>query len=230
MTATRATDVMRLPSTRHAARATPPRRILLLALLPIGDTLFITPTIRALRERYPRTRITALAHESDAPVLRCVPELDKVVVLPVGRDGAGLGAVARTLRHLRAQRFDVAIDFTTPAYKWVSFVCGIPIRTYMKFEPLWWIVPRDRTRWRSTHATRHYYDCARELDLPPWEEEADRASPDRPDGGAVSHVPYLQLPDAERRAAHLFLHRHGVTPEPGSGLSRGGPAGAGPLI
>jgi lipopolysaccharide heptosyltransferase II len=192
-----------------AVNARPIGRILLLALLPIGDTLLTTPTIRALRERYPQVRITALAHARAAPVLHCVPEVDEVVVLPIGRDWAGFGPLVRTLRSLRAKRFDVAINFTTPAYKWVSIVCGVPLRTYMKFEPLWWLLPRDRTRWRSTHATRHYYDCARELDLPPWE--------------TVSQRPYLVLPDAERGAAHLFLCRHGVAPTPG-------PAGAGPLI
>src|SRR5919202_1389215 len=184
-----------------AVNAHPIGRILLLALLPIGDTLLTTPTIRALRERYPRVRITALAHASAAPVLHCVPEVDEVVVLPFGRDWAGFGPLVRTLRSLRARRFDVAITFTTPAYKWVSVVCRVPLRTYMKFEPLWWLVPRDGTRWRSTHATRHYYDCSRELDLPPWE--------------TVSHRPYLVLPDAERSAAHLFLRRHGAAKEQG---------------
>src|ERR671936_864793 len=90
------------------------RRILLLALLPIGDTLFTTPTIRALRERYPRARLTALAHASAAPVLRCVPELDEVAVLPVGRDWAGCGPLVRTLRSVRARRFEVVSDFTSP--------------------------------------------------------------------------------------------------------------------
>src|SRR5437588_3669617 len=192
-----------------AVNARPIGRILLLALLPIGDTLLTTPTIRALRERYPQVRITALAHARAAPVLQCVPELDEVVVLPIGRDWAGFGPLMRTLRSLRAKRFDVAINFTTPAYKWVSVVCGVPLRTYMKFEPLWWLVPRDRTHWRSTHATRQYYNCARELGLSPWE--------------TVSHRPYLVLPDAERGAAHLFLRRHGAAPTPG-------PARAGPLI
>ena len=192
-----------------AVNARPIGRILLLALLPIGDTLLTTPTIRALRERYPRARLGALAHASAAPVLHCVPELDEVVVLPIGRDWAGFGPLMRTLRSLRAKRFDVAINFTTPAYKWVSVVCGVPLRTYMKFEPLWWLVPRDRTHWRSTHATRQYYNCARELGLSPWE--------------TVSHRPYLVLPDAERGAAQLFLRRHGLAPKPG-------PARAGPLI
>src|SRR5215467_2979453 len=110
----------RLYFLRWGARPATYQRILVFLLLPIGDTLFITPTIRALRKRYPQARLTALAHVSAAPVLRCVPDLDEVVVLP-----APAGPLARTLGYLRAQRFDVAIDFTSPAYKWVSIVCGI---------------------------------------------------------------------------------------------------------
>src|SRR5437016_6350824 len=114
---------MRLLNAGHIGRAPPPRRILLLALLPIGDTLFITPTIRSLRERYPRTRITALVHASAAPILRSVQGVDEAVVLPFGPDWTGAGALVRTLRYLRSHLFDVASDLPTPAYKSVCFAC-----------------------------------------------------------------------------------------------------------
>ena len=39
---------------RWGARPAEYRRIPIFLLLPIGDTLFTTPTIRALRRRYPR--------------------------------------------------------------------------------------------------------------------------------------------------------------------------------
>ncbi len=181
----------------------PAPRILLLALLPLGDTLFTTPTIGALRERYPAARLTALVHASSAPLLRCVPALDDVVVLPFRADWAGAAPLATTLRRLRARRYDAAIDFTTPAYKWISVVAGIPVRTYMKFDPLWWLIPSAHQQWRATHATRHYYDCARELDLPPWD--------------TIDQRPRLQLPAAARRDARLFIEA----------ASRGG---AGPLV
>jgi len=177
----------------------PAPRILLLALLPLGDTLFTTPTIRALRERYPAARLTALVHVSSAPLLRCVPALDDVVVLPFRADWAG----AAPLRRLRARHYDAAIDFTTPAYKWVSFVAGIPVRTYMKFDPLWWLIPSAHRQWRATHATRHYYDCARELDLPSWE--------------TVDQRPRLQLPASARHDARLFIEA-------------ASPQGTGPLV
>ncbi len=112
-------------------------RILLLSLLPIGDTLFTLPTVEAMRARYPAAHLAALVHSQTAPLMRCVPAVDEVVVLPVGQDYDGAGRLLRTLRHLRSERFDVAVDFTSPAYKWVSLACGIGLRTYMKFDRLW---------------------------------------------------------------------------------------------
>jgi ADP-heptose:LPS heptosyltransferase len=90
----------------------------------------------------------------------------------------------------------VAIDFTSPIYKWISFVSDIPKRTYMKFDPLWWLVPARHARWRGTHIAQHYFACARELDLPPWD--------------AVRHVPWIELPDTAREEARRLLRRSGI--------------------
>lgn len=166
-------------------------RILLLSLLPIGDTIFTIPAIRALRARYPAAHITALVHATTAPLYRCIPDVDDAVVLPFRDDWQGVRPFARTLQALRACRFDVSVDFTTPAYKWVNFYCTIPTRRYMRFEPLWWIIPRDRARWRATHACRHMYDCAHDLGLPPWDE--------------VDHAPRLSVPESARAEAHALL-------------------------
>lgn len=181
-----------------------PERVLLLALLPIGDTIFAAPTIYALRARYPQARITALAHVSNAPILRCIPAIDEVLVLPPSGWGFGLLRMASMLWSIRARHFHVAVSFTSPWYKWMSLLSGSPVRTYMKFDPLWWLLPAPHARWRSTHATRHYYDCARELDLLPWDQ--------------VDRVPRLLVPPAERQAARAWLWRRGIAP------------GAGPLV
>ena len=173
-----------------------PHRILLLALLPIGDSLFATPTIRALRERYPRAEITALVHASTASLMRSVPGVDNVRILPTNGDWRGVRHLIRFLRHLRAHHFDVAIDFTSPAYKWISIVAGIPVRTYMKFDRLWWLIPGRHSAWRQTHATQHYYNCARELGLPPWNE--------------VDHRISLAVSPGARDKAERYLHSHQV--------------------
>lgn len=176
-------------------RVAPPRRILLLALLPIGDTLFITPTLRALRTRYPEARLVALAYASNAPLLRGLPALDEVLVLPAWRRGQGGPALVGLLARLRRVRFDACVDFTSPFFKWIPLLASIPRRTYMKFDRGWWLVPGRHRRWRATHATEHYYNCARELGPPPW--------------GAVDHTPSVALPPEARRAADAFLSAHG---------------------
>jgi ADP-heptose:LPS heptosyltransferase len=153
----------------------------------------------------------ALTGSGAAPLWRCMRAVDEVIVLPVGRDWAGWREFVRTLLDVRARRFDVAIDFTSPAYKWVSFIGGIPRRTYMKFDRLWWLLPRRHDRWRATHATEHYYHCARELDLPDWE--------------GIDHAPRLELPHSAHISAAAFLRR--VNAQRGRLLVGMHPGGAG---
>ncbi|MGH2411445.1 MAG: glycosyltransferase family 9 protein [Chloroflexota bacterium] len=173
-----------------------PSRILLYAFLPIGDALFTLPTIQALRDRYQGAEIVALTHGASAAIFRCVPAIDEVQELPPPPAWRRAGAPVDELRRLRGQRFDVAVDFTSPAYKWISLVCGIPSRLYMKFDPLWWLLPGRHQRWRAMHAAAHYYDCARELDLPPWTE--------------VSHTPRLRLPAGAHQQARSWLGRRSL--------------------
>ena len=60
-------ETARLPwlPANWAYRLFPPRhveRILLNLMLTIGDTLFVMPTIHALRQRFPAAHIAARAH------------------------------------------------------------------------------------------------------------------------------------------------------------------------
>ncbi|MDB5074071.1 MAG: glycosyl transferase family protein [Chloroflexi bacterium] len=180
-------------SQTRARQSLPVQRILLLGLLPLGDTLFALPTIQALRARYPQAHITMLARLATAPLLRHVPSLDSVAVFPAPGNRIALPDV---VSRLRQRRFDVAVNFTSPAYSWIGWACGIRKRTEMKFDPLWWLMPGDHARWRSMHAAQHYYECADELDLPPWVN--------------VSHVPHIALSARAHEAAKSFLAGHGV--------------------
>ena len=183
-------------TTSSAAAMDETPRILLLAPMPIGDTLFCSPTIRTLRATYPDARITAVAHSATASLLRNMPGVNDVLILPTGKDWGGPLALVMFLRRLRAARFDISVDFSSPAYKWISLLAGVPVRTYMKFDRFWWFVPGRHVKWRRTHAAEHYYDSARELALPHWSE--------------VSHVPHISLPVSARKEARRFLSDHGL--------------------
>ena len=181
---------------RIGSRMENAKRILLLAPMPIGDTIFCAPTIRAIREANPAARIYALAHSNTAELIQSVFGVDEVIVLPVGRDWQGLTVLLSLLKRLRTMRFDVAIDFSSPAYKWITLLAGIPKRAYMKFDHFWWFLPGNHARWRRTHAAEHYYDCAREIGLPPWRE--------------IRHTVKLRLPRSARREADRCLAAHAL--------------------
>jgi ADP-heptose:LPS heptosyltransferase len=56
--------------------------ILLIRLRMIGDVIFTTPAIRALRRRYPDARISYLVEDAAAPVVQGNPHLDDVLRHP----------------------------------------------------------------------------------------------------------------------------------------------------
>jgi len=96
-----------------------PRRILLVRLSAIGDIVFASPLIDALRGRYPDAHIAWLVQPESRSLLSTHPGLDEVIVWPRG-DWSRLWRERRYLalwrslrafrRKLRARRFDLAID------------------------------------------------------------------------------------------------------------------------
>ena len=187
-----------------------PSRFLLLVLLPIGDTICILPTVTALRNRYPHVQITALAYRAAAPLLRCVPEIDDVHILALDSHPRRLMALVQLIRTLRARRFDVTIDFTSPMFRWLRLLSGASSYRSMQFELLWWLLPGKHRLWRQRHLTEQYYRCATSLGLPPW--------------SALDPVPRLPLPaDAQAEArSFLRLHQLGKRDRPLIGIHPGG--------
>lgn len=99
--------------------------ILLVRLRLIGDVVFTTPAIAALRRRYPTARITYVVEPSAAPVVARHPDLHEVLVVPHVRGWARVREDLRLARHLRARRFDLAIDFHGgPRSAWLTWSSG----------------------------------------------------------------------------------------------------------
>ena len=97
----------------------PPSRILLIRLSAIGDIVFASPLISALRRAYPQAHIAWLVQPECAPLLWHHPDLDQVITWPLAewkalrreRRWGDLWRRARALRtELRGQGFDWVID------------------------------------------------------------------------------------------------------------------------
>jgi heptosyltransferase-1 len=67
--------------------------ILLLRLRLIGDVVFTTPIVAALRRAYPQARISYLVEPAAAPIVAGNPLLDEVIVAPRHR---GYGVAGST--------------------------------------------------------------------------------------------------------------------------------------
>src|SRR5438046_2787960 len=82
------------------------RRVLVVRLRSIGDTVLTTPALFALRRFLPDSEIDILLEDWVAPVLDGSDLIDRVITIP--RDSNA--ARARVARELRAARYDVVYN------------------------------------------------------------------------------------------------------------------------
>ncbi len=82
------------------------RKVLLIRLRSIGDTVLSTPSLFALRRFLPNAEIDILVEDWVAPVLDQHPHVDNVVILEHG----GFASRARVARQIRAAGYDVVYN------------------------------------------------------------------------------------------------------------------------
>lgn len=171
--------------------------ILLVRLRLIGDVVFTTPVIRALRRQFPSARISYLVEASAAPVVATNPHLSEVITVTHSRgwrriaDDLGLG------RRLRRARFDLVIDLHGgPRSAWLTWATRAPRRVGYDVPGRQWmytqVVHRPRVL-RARHSVENQWD------LLPAVDAAFPASPDP----AVDRV---EMP-TDPRAVHVVAER-----------------------
>ena len=141
---------------------TNPEHILVGLLCPIGDTLFATPALAALRRRYPNARITALVSRRNAGILDGNPALDARILSDEGRENTGLLGVARDASSIKRSQYDLMVNFS-PAASFVSYLARVPDRVHLTMPRHWWLIGGHSPAWRSQHAVDHYLDLIRPL-------------------------------------------------------------------
>ena len=97
------------------------RRILLVRLSALGDVVNTLPAVSAVREAYPSARLGFIVEDRCRDVVAGHPALDRVYVYPrrrwqsdffrFWRWGRLVSEVAAFFRQIRAERYDVALDF-----------------------------------------------------------------------------------------------------------------------
>jgi lipopolysaccharide heptosyltransferase II len=141
-------------------------RILLIRLREIGDVVFTTPAVRALRQGFPGAHLTYLVEPLAAPVVASNPHIDEVVVAPRSHLFSDLALG----RRLRARGYDLAIDFHGgPRASLLTWLSRAPVRLGYDVAARGWMythrVARPREL-RPRHAVQNQWDLLSALGMP----------------------------------------------------------------
>jgi len=88
-----------------------PDKILALQFKYLGDAVFITPALRALKAHWPDAELHVLVAAEVAPLLENLPWLKRIWALPRTRGRARVGDSWPLIRALRREHFARAVDF-----------------------------------------------------------------------------------------------------------------------
>jgi lipopolysaccharide heptosyltransferase II len=146
-------------------------RILLVRLRQIGDVVFTTPAVHALRRRFPDAHLTYLVEPAAAPVVAGNPHLNEVIVAPRRQGLRGWFDDIALGRRLRAQHFDLAIDFHGgPRASLLTWLSRAGVRIGYHVAGRRWMythyVERPREL-RARHSVVNQWDLLASLGIPP---------------------------------------------------------------
>jgi heptosyltransferase II len=135
--------------------------ILLLNLNHIGDVLFTTPAIRALRNMYPKAKMTCVVTDTVADVLRGNPNIDRLVL----RSNRKLVSNAVMGLKLRKEKFATSICFTFSSSKLalIGFTAGARRRIGFSYRSIRPLLTDEVFDDNSKHRVETYMDLVRVL-------------------------------------------------------------------
>lgn len=89
----------------------PPQKILIIKLSAMGDTVLLIPSLRALRQNYPRALIKMIVTEVNKEIIQHCPYIDGLIYLDLKTYLKHPLLFLGFMRRLRQQRFTLALDF-----------------------------------------------------------------------------------------------------------------------
>ena len=146
-------------------------KILLIRLRMIGDVVFTTPAVQALRRQFPQARLAYLVEEQAAPIVAGSTHLDEVIVIPLTFGMRRVVEDLRIGRELRRRAFDVVIDFHGgPRGSWLTWLSGAPRRIGYTVAGRSWMyteaIGRPREL-RARHSVENQWDLIAPLGVAP---------------------------------------------------------------
>ena len=119
--------------------------VLVLQLCPIGDTLFGTPALAALRRRFADATISVMTWRSSCEVLENNPNIDRLITCTGALDAA------RTASKLRSQGVDLVVGLSHVG-SWLSAAFPNSIKVGFNSRTLGWLYAEQVPDKRTVHA------------------------------------------------------------------------------
>jgi ADP-heptose:LPS heptosyltransferase len=142
-------------------------KILLIRLRLVGDVVFTTPIIGAVRAQFPDAHIAYLVEPLAADVVEGNPHLNEIILAPPTRGLARLAGDVQLGRRLRAMAFDLVIDMHGgPRASWLAWATRAPRRIGYRITARSWMYTTviDRPReLRRRHSVENQWDLLRPL-------------------------------------------------------------------
>lgn len=187
--------------------------ILLIRLRLIGDVVFTTPVIGALRRRYPDARLVYLVEESAAPVVSANPDLSSVITVRHSRGLDRLRDDAALALRLRRAAIDMTIDLHGgPRSALLSWASRAPVRVGYDVPGRSWmythVVHRPKA-YRPRHAVVNQWDLLAAVDATftdPPDRARDRTRMTVPGEGVTAAMQLLQDRGIRADARLVVLH------------------------
>jgi heptosyltransferase I len=146
--------------------------ILLIRLRLIGDVVFTTPAVAAIRRRFPDAHISYLVERAAEPVVRHNPHINQVIVAERPRGWRRVRYDLQLARRLRAGRFDLVVDFHGgPRSTWLTRATGAARRIGYARPGRGWAytarVPWTRALLPPRHSVQNQWDLLTPLGIAP---------------------------------------------------------------
>ncbi len=174
--------------------------ILIIKMRYIGDTVLVTPLLRALKDALPNTRLSFLVNHQSAGIFGNHPHIDHLMIFDYNRARRSIRYLIKFLLELRRGNFDMVIDLTrNDRSAFFTFISGAPIR--MGYEGSSYFLNKAYThrvpyKFGKIHTVDHHLMMATALGF-----------------SAFDSNPYLEVCKPDIQFIRQFIEAHGIQPD-----------------
>ena len=185
-------------------------RILLVRLRPIGDVVFTTPLLSALRRHYPDAHLTYVVEPDAAPIVEGNPHINELIVVPRRRGLARVVDDVAIGRQLARGGYNLAIDLHGgPRSAWLTWASRAQRRIGYTITGRSWMYTDAVARARQLaprHSVMNQWDLLAPLGVPPLDSARDPVH--MPDDEAAARRVDAQLTAAGVGPEHTLIVIH----------------------